>query len=157
MMTKSITKRLAYSRSRLGWKDYFFNIAKEVSKRSDCIRMQVGAVIIKDNRIQGTGYNNSPEGVEGCLKKKRCYRIENNIKSGTMYETCRSIHAEMNAIIQAGRDKCIDATMYIYGHSYVCDMCKRAIINAGIVWVCVKLNEKSKVDDQRVTYWKKDL
>ena len=60
-----------------------------------------------------------------------CYRMKNNIPSGTRYETCRSIHAEQNAIIQAGQDRCMGASMYIWGHNFICILCKRFIVQAG--------------------------
>ena len=82
-----------------------------------------------------------------------CYRIKHKIPSGTMYETCRSIHAEMNAVIQAGRDKCLGSTMYIYGHSYACDMCKRALINAGVHDVFIKKNDDAKIIKENVGSW----
>ena len=98
------------------WTDYFLDLAKTCSSRSNCLRAQVGAVIVGvDKKIKATGYNGTPSGVESCYERGECYRIKNNIPSGTCYETCRSIHAEQNAIIQAGQDRCMGASMYIYG------------------------------------------
>ena len=85
------------------WIDYFLDMAKTCSSRSNCLRAQVGAIIVgQDKKIKATGYNGTPSGVESCYERGSCYRIDNNIPSGTCYETCRSIHAEQNAIIQAG-------------------------------------------------------
>ena len=82
------------------WTDYFIDMAKTCSSRSNCLRAQVGAVIVgQDKKIKATGYNGTPSGVESCYERGECYRIKNNIPSGTCYETCRSIHAEQNAII----------------------------------------------------------
>ena len=115
------------------WNDYFLEIAKTCASRSNCIRAQVGAVIVgEDKKIKATGYNGTPSKVVSCMELVYCYRVENNIPSGTMYETCRSIHAEQNAIIQAGQDRCKGATMYIYGHNFICILCKRFIVQAGI-------------------------
>ena len=115
------------------WNDYFLEIAKTCASRSNCIRAQVGAVIVgEDKKIKATGYNGTPSKVVSCMELGYCYRVENNIPSGTMYETCRSIHAEQNAIIQAGQDRCKGATMYIYGHNFICILCKRFIVQAGI-------------------------
>ncbi|RLB67674.1 MAG: cytidine deaminase, partial [Deltaproteobacteria bacterium] len=36
--------------SRPDWQTYFFQIARLVASRSTCLRRQVGAVIVKDNR-----------------------------------------------------------------------------------------------------------
>ncbi len=115
------------------WNEYFLEIAKTCASRSNCIRAQVGAVIVgEDNKIKATGYNGTPSKVVSCMELGYCYRVINNIESGTRYETCRSIHAEQNAIIQAGQDRCKGATMYIYGHNFICILCKRFIVQAGI-------------------------
>ncbi len=115
------------------WNEYFLEIAKTCASRSNCIRAQVGAVIVgQDKKIKATGYNGTPSKVVSCMELGYCYRVEHNIPSGTMYETCRSIHAEQNAIIQAGQDRCQGATMYIYGHNFICILCKRFIVQAGI-------------------------
>ncbi len=115
------------------WNEYFLEIAKTCASRSNCIRAQVGAVIVgPDKKIKATGYNGTPSKVTSCMELGYCYRVQNNIPSGTRYETCRSIHAEQNAIIQAGQDRCQGATMYIYGHNFICILCKRFIVQAGI-------------------------
>ncbi len=130
------------------WNEYFLEIAKTCATRSNCFRAKVGAVIVgEDKKIKATGYNGTPSKVISCYELGKCYRIENNIPSGTRYETCRSIHAEQNAIIQAGQDRCQGATMYIYGHNFICILCKRFIVQAGIKDVYLK-----KDDDSEVTY-----
>ena len=88
------------------WDEYFMEIAKTCASRSNCLRANVGAVIVGDDKkIKATGYNGTPSKVVSCHELGYCYRIKNNIESGTRYETCRSIHAEQNAIIQAGQDR----------------------------------------------------
>ena len=88
------------------WTDYFLDMAKTCSSRSNCLRAQVGAVIVgPDKKIKATGYNGTPSGVESCYERGECYRIKKNTPSGTCYETCRSIYAEQIAIIQAGQDR----------------------------------------------------
>ena len=74
-----------------------------------------------------------------------CYRIKNNIQSGTRYETCRSIHAEQNAIIQAGQDRCKGSTMYIWGHNFICILCKRFIVQSGIKNVVLRKDANSPI------------
>lgn len=128
------------------WDEYFLEIAKTVSSRSNCIRAQVGAVIVdKNNTIKSTGYNGTPSKVLSCSELGFCYRQANNIPSGTRYETCRSIHAEQNAIIQAGMDKCKDATIYIWGHNFICILCKRFIVQSGIKNIVLQKDENSPV------------
>jgi dCMP deaminase len=121
---------------RPDWDKYFLNIAKEVSKRSSCIRAQVGAVIVNEKDIISTGYNGAPQFQENCLKKNDCYRKNNKIKSGTQLEKCRAVgsHAESNAICLAARNghSTDGSTIYIVGHNFVCAQCKAMIANAKI-------------------------
>lgn len=140
------------------WTEYFLDLAKTCASRSNCIRAQVGAVIVgEDKKIKATGYNGTPSKVESCAERGYCYRIEHNIESGTRYETCRSIHAEQNAIIQAGQDRCKDATMYIWGHQMICILCKRFIVQSGIKDVYLQKDENSEVLHVSVDDIRKDL
>ena len=142
----------------LDWDSYFLEMAKTASKRSNCLRAHVGAIIVGDDRtIRATGYNGTPSKVESCMERNFCYRVANNIPSGTRYETCRSIHAEQNAIIQAGQDRCQGATMYIWGHDFICILCKRFIVQSGIEKVCLRKNEESPIKWVTVEEIKKEL
>ena len=128
------------------WDEYFLDLAKTCASRSNCIRAQVGAVIVgPDKKIKATGYNGTPSKVESCAERGFCYRIQHNIESGTKYETCRSIHAEQNAIIQAGQDRCQGATIYIWGHNMICILCKRFITQAGITHCVLQKDENSPI------------
>lgn len=128
------------------WDEYFLDMAKTCASRSNCLRAHVGAVIVgPDKKIKATGYNGTPSKVESCAERGVCYRIENNIPSGTQYETCRSIHAEQNAIIQAGQDRCKDATIYIWGHNFICILCKRFIVQSGITQCVLKKDDNSPI------------
>ena len=138
--------------------DYFLDLAKTCASRSNCIRANVGAVIVSDDKtIKATGYNGTPSKVESCAERGECYRIKHNIPSGTRYETCRSIHAEQNAIIQAGQDKCKGATMYIWGHDFICILCTRFIIQSGIVEVYLRKDENSPIMKVTVEDLRKSL
>jgi len=142
----------------LEWNNYFLEMAKTASLRSNCIRAQVGAIIVNEGKfIVATGYNGTPSGVTSCVDKKYCYRIENSIPSGTRYEDCQSLHAEMNAIIQAGIPKCKGSTMYIYGHSFVCVLCKRFIVQSGITGVYLRKDELSEIRYIPISTIKKEL
>lgn len=129
---------------------YYLEVAKTVSLRSTCLRRQYGCVIVKDDEIIAAGYNGAPRNQENCCDIGKCYRIENNIPHGSQYEVCKSVHAEMNAIISASRKDMIDSTMYIFGfengkeiYAIPCYICARLIINSGISQVVV-LNGKLK-------------
>lgn len=127
---------------RISKNDYYLNMALECSRRGTCLRRNFGAIIVKHNQIVSTGYSGAPRGRANCCDLGRCQRDELNVPQEERYEVCRSVHAEMNAIISAARWDMIDAVMYINGFDVEtgavvmpcvpCEMCKRLIINAGI-------------------------
>lgn len=43
-------------------------MARAASVRGDCTRSQVGAVVVKNQRIVGSGYNGTKPGRSGCLE-----------------------------------------------------------------------------------------
>ena len=128
--------------------NYYLDIAETVAKRSTCLRRHYGAVIVNHDEIVSTGYVGAPRGRQNCSDLNRCIRMELKIPRGQRYELCRSVHAEMNAIIAASREEMIGATLYLVGTEVktgalvekadCCQMCKRVIINAGIEKVIVR-------------------
>lgn len=143
---------------RPNFNEYFMGFAKQAAVRSSCIRAQVGAVIVDvHKKIKSTGYNGTPSGVLSCLEKGSCYRVENKIPSGTRYETCQSVHAEQNAIIQSGERTCIGGSIYIYGHDQVCILCKRFILQAGIKDIYLQKNESSEIMHFDAEAFRQDL
>ena len=118
---------------RASWDEYFMQIAEIVKTRSTCLRRQVGAVIVKDNRIITTGYNGAPSRLKECTEMGFCKREQLNIPSGQRHELCRARHAEQIAIIQAANlgISTKGATMYVTLQP--CVICAKMAINAGIV------------------------
>ena len=147
---------------RISKDEYYLGIAEAVSRRSTCLRIHYGSVMVKHDRIISTGYNGSPTGAPNCDEIGECYRVKNNIPHFTRYETCESVHSEMNAIINASRPDMIDSTLYLVGKDALsetfveadcCPMCRRAIINAGIKQVVFRTKDGGmrKID---VSGWK---
>ena len=117
---------------RLSWDEYFLEIAFLVSKRSTCIRRQVGAVAVKDKHILATGYNGIPSGIEHCTEDT-CIRTKLHIPSGTRHEMCRGLHGEMNVITQASIHGISLKDTTIYCTTQPCIICSKLIISAGII------------------------
>lgn len=117
---------------RPSWDEYFIEMAKLVSTRSNCISRKVGAVITVDNQVVSTGYNGAPKGLYHCVDKGGCLRKLNNIESGTRQEVCRAVHAEQNAIISAAVKGVSIKNGTIYTNTYPCSICARMLINAEI-------------------------
>jgi dCMP deaminase len=122
---------------RPGWDEYFMDIAALVSRRSTCLRRDVGAVLVRDRRLLATGYNGAPSGMRHCLEVG-CMREQMKVPSGERHELCRGLHAEQNAIIQAALYgvSVNGATLYCTNHP--CVICSKMIINAGIVHIVVR-------------------
>jgi dCMP deaminase len=128
--------------------NYYLDIAETVLERGTCLRRNMGAIIVKSDQIVSTGYAGAPRGRANCCDVGKCFREDQNIPRGTRYELCRSVHAEMNAIIHASRADMIGSTLYLVAKEresgeYVenlssCAMCRRCIINAGIKNVIVR-------------------
>lgn len=128
--------------------NYYLDIAEAVSGRGTCLRRNYGCIIVKNDEIIATGYTGAPRGRKNCTDLGFCYREKVNIPRGQMYEKCRSVHAEMNAIISAPRKDMIESSMYIVGRNYIdgkyvenansCSICKRLIINAGISKIYIR-------------------
>lgn len=116
---------------RPDWDEYFFEIAKIVSKRSTCLRRQVGAILVKDKRILATGYNGAPSQLRHCLDVG-CIRERKNVPSGERHELCRGIHAEQNLIIQAAYHGVSIADSFLYCTNFPCSICAKMLINAGV-------------------------
>ena len=131
--------------------NYYLDIAQTVAERSTCIRRCFGAIVVQNDEIIATGYNGAPRGRKNCLDLQFCMREKLGIPRGERYEMCRSVHAEQNAIISAGRRNCIGSTLYLVGIEYgtkelvananPCMFCKRFIINAGISKVVMRDNK----------------
>ena len=122
---------------RPDWDSYFMEIASLVSKRSTCLRRQVGAVIVKDKNILSTGYNGAPSGITHC-EVTGCLREKLNVPSGERHELCRGLHAEQNAIIQAAYHGTSIKDSILYCTNLPCSICSKMLINAGIVKIIYK-------------------
>eukprot|EP00914_Ancora_sagittata_P028675 GHVO01056597.1.p1 GENE.GHVO01056597.1~~GHVO01056597.1.p1 ORF type:complete len:212 (+),score=33.50 GHVO01056597.1:345-980(+) len=121
--------------ARPNWDTYFMRIACMAATRSNCMKRQVGAVIVKDRRIVSTGYNGTPSNTTNCCDGgcERCNEPE-RFSQGEGLDSCACIHAEMNALIEAGREKCMGGTMYVT--LMPCIGCAKVILQVGIKDVC---------------------
>jgi dCMP deaminase len=147
---------------RISKDDYYLNIALEVLQRGTCLRRNYGAVIVNNDEIISTGYTGAPRGTRNCVDIGYCLRSQLGVPSGERYELCRSVHAEMNAVIHSSRKDMIGGTMYLMGvnkkqgkplpaGAEPCRLCKRVIINAGLDKVITR-----KGNGDLITYHVKD-
>ncbi|MCT8139656.1 ComE operon protein 2 [Anaerobacillus sp. CMMVII] len=109
--------------SRISWDQYFMAQSHLLALRSTCTRLMVGATIVRDKRIIAGGYNGSISGGDHCTDDN-CY-VENN-------HCIRTIHAEINALLQCAKFGVPTAGAEIYVTHFPCLNCAKAIIQSGI-------------------------
>ena len=132
---------------RPDWDTYFLRITKLVATRSTCLRRNVGAVLVKDNRILSTGYNGAPEGLAHCLDIG-CLRDKLKVPSGTHHELCRGLHAEQNALVQAARYGVSIAGSTCYCTTTPCVICAKMLIQAGVKRIVALTRYPDKLADK---------
>lgn len=105
--------------TRPNWKEYFKKITLVTKERSPCERLQVGCVLVKDNRIVSQGYNGF---LPGCPH-------ESIVRGGHEQAT---VHAEQNAIADCARRGAACEGTVAYITHYPCIICARMLLAAGI-------------------------
>jgi dCMP deaminase len=130
----AVMKKAPARHARPDWDTYFMDIAHVVAKRGNCIRRQVAAVIVKDQRVISTGYNGTPRGVRNCCDGG-CARCAGTAPSGSGLGDCVCSHAEENAITQSAYHGIAVQQATLYCTLSPCLLCAKMIINAGIAEV----------------------
>ena len=109
----------------ISWDEYFMGVALLASMRSKDPSTQVGACIVgPDNIILSTGYNGFPR---GCSDDEFPWARE-GAETETKYPFV--VHAELNAILNAGGKSLRGARIYVA--LFPCNECAKSIIQAGI-------------------------
>ena len=97
-------------------------LASLAAQRSNCMKRRVGCVLIQEKRVISTGYNGTPRHLKNC-NEGGCECNPNDEKeeiivlraagarcnaghaAGVSLSTCLCIHAEENALLEAGRER----------------------------------------------------
>jgi dCMP deaminase len=123
--------------------EYYLRIARTVAEKSTCLKKQYGAIIINNDELVASGYNDT------CRKEPHCTTCTKPSGNGDIeeYKKCPAVHAEMNCIISASRKEMLGADLYLAGWEVInypdctkqemcdprpCEICLRLIKNAGI-------------------------
>lgn len=132
----------------------FTKMAELVAEQSTCCRMQVGAVLVKDNRVISIGFNGTPTGQEHCEDHfARLYQTQlaDQYPNYEAYHASRAfydahgkwsieneLHAEQNAILFAAKNGIATAGATLYVTYSPCVHCAKVIVTAGITRVFYK-------------------
>ena len=142
--------------------DAHMKVAETYASLSTAVRLKVGAIVVKDNRVISIGYNGMPSGWDnnceneiGHVLDGSGYLVETRLKSKP-----EVLHAETNAIAKLARsnESGLGATMFVT-HAPCLD-CAKLIYQAGISKVYyrntyresfgIDFLEKSSIDVEQI-------
>jgi dCMP deaminase len=110
------------------WIDAFMDTAERFAQLSSAKRLQVGAVVVKDNRIISIGYNGTPAGWDNTCEEEvidKDWFVTRKTKDEV-------IHAEANAILKLARDGESGNGSDLFCTHAPCVHCAKLIYGAGI-------------------------
>lgn len=109
--------------------DYYMKIAEVTSGLSYAKRLQVGAVIVKDNQILATGYNGMPSGWENNCEFEY---TDPQTKQTSLVTKPEVLHAETNAIAKVSQSTESSHGSTLFCTHAPCIDCAKLIYQSGI-------------------------
>lgn len=122
----------------------FLDMADAASVKATCLRLKVGAVIVREcidtgkPHILSVGWNTSASGTPTCKEKHECLKNEEG-------RCIRTIHAEIGAILRSERQFLKGATIYCTHEP--CEHCAKIIKEVGIKTVVYKNTYKNSYNE----------
>lgn len=133
------------TQQRLPFPEYLLILAKVAALRGTCGKRQVGAVVADVNKqIVSVSYNGPPAGLPHCVDSP-CKAM--TLSAPHSHLACRSIHAEVNALLNAShaaREGFIAVT------TSPCYECAKVVVAAGVKTLIV--GEVNRLFDDTTTY-----
>ncbi|KAG0652272.1 Deoxycytidylate deaminase [Hyphodiscus hymeniophilus] len=117
-------------RLRPSWDQYFMQLASLAAQRCNCMKRRVGCVLVREKRVISTGYNGTPRGLKNC-GEGGCPRCNEGQSSGVGLGTCLCLHAEENALLEAGRERIREGST-LYCDTCPCLTCSIKIAQVGV-------------------------
>lgn len=111
------------------WVDAFMDTAERFAQLSSAKRLQVGAVVVKDNRIISIGYNGMPAGWTNECEENEYDDNGDVLRNKTKDEV---IHAEANAIAKLARDGESGLGTDVFCTHAPCIQCAKIMYSAGV-------------------------
>ena len=120
--------------------DAYMDVAERFAQLSSATRLQVGAIVVKDDRIISIGYNGMPTGWDNC-----CEDVIREDEVGFQVTKTKAevLHAETNAIAKLAKsgESGFGATMFVT-HAPCID-CAKLVYQSGIATVYYKNKYRS--------------
>ena len=122
--------------------DAYMDVAERFAQLSSAKRLNVGAIVVKDDRIVSIGYNGMPSGWDNCCEEEVVTEYESYTDS-VLVTKPEVLHAETNAIAKLARsnESGLGANMFVT-HSPCLD-CAKLIYQSGIATVYYKNEYRS--------------
>jgi len=133
---------------RPSWDSYFMTLASLASRRSNCMKRRVGAILVRQNRVLASGYNGTPRGLPNC-NEGGCSHCNLSDKSSLISNECLCLHAEENALLEAGRER-VGNNCVLYCNTCPCLKCTIKIIQTGVKTVVYNLTYKVDAASSRL-------
>jgi dCMP deaminase len=133
---------------------YYMSLAEAVRSQANCLGSEVGAVLVRGNRLISAGYNGTPAGFQncrdgGCLrcgerdKRDRDPKYESphpETMAGKALDICFCVHAEQNTLLNAARHGIAVEGAAMYVTHQPCFSCLKEAVQAGITPIAFLLN-----------------
>lgn len=123
----------------------YLNFCKSIAANSKCLSRQVGALLVVNNIIIGTGFNRTPIETKAC---KTCIRHKHNCKSGESLDLCKALHAEELAILTALKKNIDLSSATLYVSTSPCYQCAKLIVECKIKRVIAASKYNNKLTDK---------
>jgi dCMP deaminase len=123
------------------WIEAFMDTAERFAQLSSAKRLQVGAVVVKDNRITSIGYNGTPAGWDNTCEYRYVNPQTHIAEDVTKPEV---IHAEANAISKLAKSSESGEGAAIFVTHAPCVECAKLIYGAGIKHVYYRNSYRSE-------------
>jgi dCMP deaminase len=118
----------------------YMDVAERFAQLSSATRLQVGAIVVKDDRIISIGYNGMPSGWDNC-----CEEWDGEDEWGNTITKSKKevLHAESNAIAKLARSPESGEGATIFITHAPCIDCAKLIYQSGIATVYYKNEYRS--------------
>ncbi len=121
-------------------------LAVAVRHNANCWGSEVGAVLVRNDRVISTGYNGTPSKFlncrdGGCLRCEERHKLDEDagyvsshpeVMQGKALDICLCVHAEQNALLSAARHGIAVADSVLYVTHQPCFSCLKEAIQAGV-------------------------
>ena len=120
----------------------YMDVAERFAQLSSAVRLQVGAIVVKDDRIISIGYNGMPAGWDNCCEEEVITEYESHTDSALVTKA-EVLHAESNAIAKLARSPESGEGASIFVTHSPCMDCAKLIFQSGIKNVYYKNDYRS--------------